>query len=1351
MAGTMTGTGTFAETAWRLVQNGWSVFPQTLDRKPGLVLDKSINPFTAHQLDKRTPTRQEIETWIHYCGDHNVACAMGAGSGNAIAIDIDILDREMAEAMVEAAIGTLGPTPLRRSGMQPKTALLYRIDPESKSRLLRNRSLTAAEGGHAVEILNGGKQLTFFGLHHVTGRPFHWHGRSPLTVPPAALPVITAEQMESFFNLAGEIMPLASGVGGGEFGDFSGLVPAWSENAEGKIDDGREKFLQNLVIRICSEFVAYGNARDDDATRREVSRHVIGLFSEACVLDGRWAPENLPREVTSRVGPVLGKMLRGELSMGKARNRPRLVQETRRGTRLDFGDAAPSPEPPAPPAAGPLIGRRGFAALGDSAALDRARQAQIGGGVSVADRALGGGGGQVVETRRAALERAAADCTLLDRQQHSEQLAALGRRMLAAMDAFLDEASVPLEEPGFVHDETTSNLHIIKAPPGIGKTSNLIRRIAEDPRTYRDIQTPAGPVRAPFVMLVPTYRNIEELRERAVIFGLDPALPDEALRRIATAEGLLQEDDDAALAALRRRVEADSGPGRDHGGFRVATYKGKVRAGCAMADHMQLATEHGLSGSTLCSRPLTPKERVNADPSETHRYCDHYHECPAVQQATVFDSAHLVLMPHAFLSLNLPEVAKHIRGVIIDERSHDLFLHTTQIPLDALDLPRRPRHLSKTERAKRIKADPDFDEEEFRNGQLIERNEAAEILRDALVQGVDPALRFHEIPGARGHHLIESCRKLCQESARRLGAIEPNMALDKLQAVAAEPTGRWAREEARLWTILQERVQLLQAAELGMATLPGGPIVGDARIQYLHGADDPRGKRIRISWRTQPNWLDRPVLMLDASCNRRIVQKVWARPEPQVIETDLVAAAGLYRRLRTVVVHAGDIGGDAFFRTFSNYSILGEPNQRARQLAQPAATLAALRAMISGMAIEHGGGRVLVGCNIPIRRALNNSWLAPANVDFGHFGALRGLDVYKQHEAAISIGRLELPIDLIDGLTAALTYDDPVPEAPIDINGTGYVGDEPVRLKPETINYRLRDGRLMPIDKPIPEGEWAKAVQAQYREEELLQFLGRLRPFHRDQIPTWYAVSSVLPDDAIIDQMISIKHHAARYSSRGTDLLRYGEGTLDPAQVEPARFFWAESTIDDVAKILGRNPPESWDAAARRFKTPPAPRILDGLDEAIGTPEVRRVREANLLRQTLRQIGWSQPTIDYMARARKYPVPNAPNKMLDLYQMTALTALLTMHRQLEHLFEYRSGPTAAIGADPENRDYSALGAWSDNRDPRTPEQIAAAIAEHVETTRPVEDDDDDEADSADAVGLDRDRQRAVSVSQAAPG
>jgi len=196
----------FAETAGKLVAKGWSVFPQTLERRPGLLGGYIIRPLRGSNLDERLPYRSELEQWTRHCGDHNVAAVMGSGSGGAVAIDLDITDWELAQKVLALALDMFGYTPLQRIGQAPKIALLYREAEQGKP--IRTRHIPAEDGGHGIDILGKGSMLTFFGAHHRTGRQFIWRENVPLLISPQELPVITQDMIDEFLVQVEEIMPL---------------------------------------------------------------------------------------------------------------------------------------------------------------------------------------------------------------------------------------------------------------------------------------------------------------------------------------------------------------------------------------------------------------------------------------------------------------------------------------------------------------------------------------------------------------------------------------------------------------------------------------------------------------------------------------------------------------------------------------------------------------------------------------------------------------------------------------------------------------------------------------------------------------------------------------------------------------------------------------------------------------------------------------------------------------------------------------------------------------------------------------------------------------------------------------
>lgn len=225
----------FERASRSLVDKGWSIYPQTIERRPALIGGRSIQPFDEHSLDKRLPYKTEIDYWIKHCPDHNVACVLGDGSGRACAIDIDVTDEPLAEQITQIALDIFGDTPLKRVGRAPKIALIYRSPDEGD--LIKNRAIRAVDGGHGIDILSRGKTLTFYGTHHKTGRPYAWINSSPLNLSPQDLPVITREQVKIFLEAVAEIMPLSSSNFDGRR-DVDGRVqPAdWQANQAGSED-----------------------------------------------------------------------------------------------------------------------------------------------------------------------------------------------------------------------------------------------------------------------------------------------------------------------------------------------------------------------------------------------------------------------------------------------------------------------------------------------------------------------------------------------------------------------------------------------------------------------------------------------------------------------------------------------------------------------------------------------------------------------------------------------------------------------------------------------------------------------------------------------------------------------------------------------------------------------------------------------------------------------------------------------------------------------------------------------------------------------------------------------------------
>ena len=1130
------GEGIFSLVGPMMWENGWSVFPQerTGARRPGKAGGSSI--LWGRLCDVRA-TPEEMQLWVTECSQLNVACALGAASGYTFTIDIDCLDPELSASVRDIALRILGNTPFRRIGRAPKLALIYRYPPGAVPHYFSRKFLNGdvpTENG--LEVLASGRALTMHGLHHVTGRYFNWPELSPITSSPSAAPEVTPGMLDAFLAEVAALHPFAGNENTGgvrisseDWADSGGIrVPVtggnhgYSTDAEGRISDGREQYLTGLVY-----YVVTGNKTEllrkhaeGEAVLRvfmgRLCRAVADIFRDNAVVSGKWKT-GLERQIQSKVSHLTAKVTESP---------------------EDF----PAPD----------TGGRTFTVL-------------------PSEVSSGGTGGNDPELE---WMRRNPRVPVKGWYEHNENAfplkenrelitSSVGNGIEDAISAFLDE----------VHDETAEpGLHILDAPTGGGKTSRTLRRIASDPRTY---MLPAdGSQRKPFVMLLPTYSNIDELRARASILNLNGSLPDDELRSEAAFLGLIAEDAiGERIAELRRdaldcgRIAQEAGSGPE--GFITAVYSGKIRAGCIFPEKVALAMSAGIGASAFC-RAIIPSGKGTAED-----VCSHYDKCGAIRQRDTALSAHLVFMPHSFLALAIPEELENMKAVIADERVHHLFLHVGELHLSTLKSPRRPPRLTKTEQIEELNP------QEI----LADRNLACNTVISALGKGECPAAALLSMSSSsevvpRGLLLAENALRVCGDGVRRDGKIAPSTSFEDVRAYCTRPVGYEIREEMQFWRIITERIRNLvfdrefnpatasEEAEKILAQLPEDAPVRerlaaerrvralrragtrakgkkDARIQLVEdGEGENTIQKIRISWRTFPNWIGLPTMLLDASAAPDIAARIWGIPRERVILHRVTEDFGAALNVKV----AGIVSS-----TYSNSYVVGSAGSGAEERLRNGSRLARIRDAVSAVCAVHASGRVVAGAGMLLREAISESWQPPVNLDWCHYGAMRGLDMFKNHSAAISVGRMELPVRTIDGLTAALTYDDDEPEAPFDIRGDGkdpFDSGSPLRLPSAPRQLRMRNGGTVWVEIPCYPGRWASLIQKQYREEELLQFVGRLRPIYREGIPPiWYALTSVIPEGIIMDDILDIEDMLSGVQG-GTSLwnaARRCGGVLHPA------------------------------------------------------------------------------------------------------------------------------------------------------------------------------------------------------------
>jgi hypothetical protein len=128
-----------------------------------------------------------------------------------VAVDVDVRDQGLVDALVYRAERGLGPTPLVRIGCAPKTLLVYRAEGEVAK--MATPELYLPDGTKAqLEILGTGQQFVADGIHPDTGRRFTWLDRSPLDLPLTEVPIATADMARALVTDADAILRQAGGI-----------------------------------------------------------------------------------------------------------------------------------------------------------------------------------------------------------------------------------------------------------------------------------------------------------------------------------------------------------------------------------------------------------------------------------------------------------------------------------------------------------------------------------------------------------------------------------------------------------------------------------------------------------------------------------------------------------------------------------------------------------------------------------------------------------------------------------------------------------------------------------------------------------------------------------------------------------------------------------------------------------------------------------------------------------------------------------------------------------------------------------------------------------------------------------
>ncbi|KQN75079.1 hypothetical protein ASE94_01810 [Devosia sp. Leaf64] len=1083
----------------RVRANGWTVLPQSRKGKRlTSVIDGEALKWGPYI--KRMPTTAETARWGIQARTENAAILLGPSSGNVFAIDIDVLDVELSYSIQELSVEILGATPYRRTGMHPKIALLYRAETEedlpsykSIKFMSEDRKQPTDDG---IEILGAGRMMTAYGYHHKTSQYFKWYANQPISNGPQDVPVATLEQLEAFFDAVQDLRhayrhaSAAGAVGEWIDGSADGIVVgklsfgdrpvAWVQNSDGKIVDGRDEYLWTLTKDTVKRHAAAIMA---DALKVEDLRTAIRDAFRGAEEQGNksWPEADLRRAIVEKTGRAVEMLKSGRI-------KPRLPKG-KLAAANDDGKIVAAVEVHE----FPYVAPQRHVAEDDTFAWLTTRRETL----------------KIHETKPDPVK--AAERRLNPNRQAEGEKASAG--VAVAINAFFDDVIV-----------RNNVVHVLNAPTGVGKSATIIREIVKRPElltvTAEATDDDGLPIAdGPMLMLVPSYNNVDELRERASSINLDPSLPDDELEAQALEMGVVHVDQvDQRLGELRSMASA--------AGLISATYKGKIAAGCAEKEKVALLQAAGISSSQLCQSTISVKNNGVYTGEKETVYCEHYATCPAILQRKTAAAAHIVFMVRNFLTLAIPEELANPKGVILDERVFDQLVKSTTFQITSLDLARRPPRLTKKEEEAGL--DP------YELLQL--RDHASALAQRWIKEGKDLATAFHAHTEnnngiiTTGPELAAAARRVCGQAMTSQAELSPNRTLQDIQEMCSTATGTDVAKEYRMWCLVEEGIEEHRNADLAGRPTPRS----DRRIQLLDfDKDDPKCfPWIRISWGVQGNWASTPTLLLDASTDEELVRRT--------------IGVGREVKVHKIEVSLNQRVAVAINRRLSSTMLFPSESADINEHVRAAQTLADLRLMIATYAAVNAHGRVVIQPTKKVRRLIQQGWVKPRNVDFGHLGATAGLDYAKGHVGSMTLGRIELPVREIDGIVAALSHEDDLQEVLIDSTGTGL--DEAGNRFAAHVTRRTlkhRDGSDISFEVQQHAGPLAHAVQKQYREEQLRQGTGRIRPVYREVPAAVIMVAESVPDDVIVDEVIAFEDLAVRSGGQLWDAVRLSNGFIE--------------------------------------------------------------------------------------------------------------------------------------------------------------------------------------------------------------
>ena len=241
-----------------------------------------------------------------------------------------------------------------------------------------------------------------------------------------------------------------------------------------------------------------------------------------------------------------------------------------------------------------------------------------------------------------------------------------------------------------------------------------------------------------------------------------------------------------------------------------------------------------------------------------------------------------------------------------------------------------------------------------------------------------------------------------------------------------------------------------------------------------------------------------PVLVIDADADAEIGRRIFGE--------DIEHVHIPVERNAEVV--------QCYSSTFSKQSLLGYSGASEKSFAWAVKRFAALKRFLQERAVDLSTFAVT---NLPVRRKLTGEEGETTTLAFewgpaliSHFGRIRGIDIWKDRQAVVIIGREQPRAEDVETLARGLYCDDP--EA-LNLSGA-YVRS--------FRGYRLKDGRQLGVQVDIHLDSRVQRILELKRERESAQAIDRVRLVHCDS-PKSVLVLCNVPLDIDVDRLVSWK------------------------------------------------------------------------------------------------------------------------------------------------------------------------------------------------------------------------------------